>query len=140
MDTVDSETRSRIMSRIHGKNTAPEMVVRRLIHGMGYRYRLHDRSLPGSPDLVFRSRRKVIFVNGCFWHHHHGCRLATVPKTNVDYWMEKFRLNVERDRETLEKLELLRWKILVIWGCEIQDSRKLKRRIIFFLGVRRKSM
>ena len=136
MDTVNSETRSRIMSRIHGKDTVPEMAIRRLIHGMGYRYRLHDRSLPGSPDLVFRSRKKVIFVNGCFWHRHHGCRLATVPKTNVEYWTEKFRLNSERDRKTHEEFELLGWKILLIWQCEIRDTEKVKRKIIKFLGER----
>lgn len=134
MDTVDSETRSRIMSNIHGKDTVPEMAVRRLIHGMGYRYRLHDRSLPGSPDLVFRSRKKAIFVNGCFWHHHHGCRLATVPKSNVDYWKEKFRMNAKRDRETIDRLESLGWKVLVIWQCEIGDVGELKRKIIEFLG------
>lgn len=134
MDTVDSETRSRIMSHIHGKDTAPEMAIRRLIHGMGYRYRLHDRSLPGTPDIIFRARKKIIFVNGCFWHRHQGCRLATIPKTNVDYWTEKFRLNAERDRKTLEEFESIGWKTLVIWQCEIRDVEKLKGKIIEFLG------
>lgn len=133
MDTVDVETRSRIMANVHGKDTKPEMIVRRLIHGIGYRYTLHDRSLPGSPDIVFRSRKKAIFVNGCFWHHHHGCRLATVPKTNADYWTEKFRLNAERDRRTIEELEGLQWKVLVVWECEVLDKEWLKERIINFL-------
>lgn len=133
MDTVDSETRSRIMSNIHGKDTVPEMAVRRLIHGMGYRYRLHDRSLPGSPDLVFRSRKKAIFVNGCFWHSHQGCRLATVPKTRTDYWSVKFRSNMERDRRTLTDLHALGWRVLVVWECEIKDVEVLEEKIVEFL-------
>lgn len=101
MDTVDSETRSGIMSHIHGKDTVPEMAVRRLIYGMGYRYRLHDRSLPGIPDIVFRPHRKVIVVHGCFWHRHKRCRFATVRKTHTDYWISKF--------------QPLGWKSILIW-------------------------
>jgi DNA mismatch endonuclease (patch repair protein) len=117
------------MSLIHGKNTALEMTVRRMIHGMGYRYRLHAKDLPGSPDLVFRGRRKIVLVHGCFWHRHRKCPLSTIPKTRVDFWEEKFEKNISRDRRNLRELKKLGWSVLVIWQCEIKDKDKLGKKI-----------
>ncbi len=130
-----SEMRSRIMRAIKGVNTQPEMIVRRLTHGMGYRYRLHVAGLPGRPDLVFRPRRKVIFVHGCFWHQHSCPRGQRTPKTNRAYWVHKLRRNVQRDRQNQESIQALGWQALVIWECEIkgQDLEALGRRIRGFL-------
>ncbi len=128
-----SEMRSRIMRAIRGVNTKPEMVVRRLTHGMGFRYRLHGRRLPGRPDLVFSSRRKVIFVHGCFWHQHDCRRGQRTPKTNRAYWTYKLRRNVQRDHENQASLHDLGWKALVIWECETKDQDALRKRIRLFL-------
>src|SRR5947209_2626197 len=108
------------MGRIRGKNTKPEMLVRRLAHHLGYRYRLHDRRLPGTPDLVFPARRKVIFVNGCFWHQHPnpGCALARQPKSRIEYWVPKLRENVERDKRQRNVLAAQGWQALEIWECQ----------------------
>src|SRR4051812_5907882 len=100
------------MSKVRSGDTKPEMVVRRLLHGEGYRYRLHDRRLPGSPDIVFASRRKAIFVHGCFWHRHPGCRRATTPKTRTSFWEAKFAANVARDQRQLQSLDKLGWNVL----------------------------
>lgn len=118
MDTIGKEARSRVMSRIRGKNTVPEMVVRRIAHRLGYRFRLHRRDLPGSPDLVFPGRRKVVFVHGCYWHRHSGCRLAYTPKSNMEFWNRKFDANQARDKAAIEQLQQLGWDVLVIWECE----------------------
>jgi DNA mismatch endonuclease (patch repair protein) len=123
------------MSRVGGKDTKPEMIVRRASHGLGYRHRLHRRDLPGRPDLVFPSIRKAIFVHGCFWHRH-DCRKATTPKTNAAFWQEKFRQNVERDREAMRLLALQGWKVMVIWECETGDAQLVIERISSFLGPR----
>jgi DNA mismatch endonuclease (patch repair protein) len=133
-DHVHRDTRSRIMAAVRSKNTQPELAVRRLVHGLGYRYRLHGSDLPGRPDLVFRSRRKVIFVHGCFWHRHPRCRYTTSPKTRVDYWQDKFRTNVARDRRVRRDLGKLGWSILSIWQCELKHPQKLKARIDDFLS------
>jgi DNA mismatch endonuclease (patch repair protein) len=109
------------MARVRGKNTKPELVVRKLAHRLGYRYRLHVRGLPGSPDLVFPGRGKIIFVHGCFWHSHHKCRLATVPKTRRAFWLEKMRTNRERDARILRQLKAAGWQCRVIWECETRD-------------------
>lgn len=123
------------MSRIRGKDTKPEMRVRRLVHGMGYRYRLHAKELPGCPDLVFRPRRKAIFVHGCFWHRHPGCSANRIPKTRPDYWRAKLDRNVERDRQNEAALKADGWSVLVIWECETKgDSDHLARRIRAFLA------
>ncbi|MTW16622.1 DNA mismatch endonuclease Vsr [Rhodoplanes serenus] len=135
MDTVDRETRSRMMSRIRGRDTKPEMVVRRLAHRMGYRFRLHRRDLPGRPDLVFPGRRKVIFVHGCYWHRHPGCRFAYSPKSNVDFWSEKFASNVTRDAAVIAQLQTDGWHSLVIWECESTDAEKLAARLLTHLGA-----
>lgn len=114
-----------MMGRIQSRDTAPELAVRRLAHRLGYRFRLHRRDLPGSPDLVFPSRRKAVFVHGCFWHRHSGCRLAYEPKSNVDFWSAKFRKNVERDIRVKGELERMGWDVLVIWECETADRAAL---------------
>lgn len=131
--------RSRIMRAIKGTDTQPEMIVRRLTHGMGYRYRLHVARLPGRPDLVFRPRRKVIFVHGCFWHQHNCSRGQRTPKTNRAYWVHKLRRNVQRDRQNQESIQALGWRVLVIWECEIkgQDMEALGQRIRTFLDEAR---
>lgn len=121
------------MSRIRSKNTRPEMLVRRLVHRMGYRYRLHRRQLPGVPDLVFAYRRKIVFVNGCFWHRHKNCRRASTPATRRAYWQQKFKRNKARDQSNLRKLRRLRWKILVIWECQLKDHDRLERKLVAFL-------
>jgi len=135
-DTLTPEQRSKLMSRIRGRDTSPEMTIRRLVHSMGYRYRLHRRDLPGTPDLVFGPRRKVIFVHGCFWHLHQGCPLARRPKSRTDYWWPKLEANRQRDKRNQQALEDLGWKVLVIWECEIKKGVSLAERIQDFLGSR----
>lgn len=123
MDRITPEERSRIMSRVRAKDTKPEMTVRRLVHGMGYRYRLHRKDLPGKPDLAFPSRKAAIFVHGCFWHSHDDgkCRAARLPENNRPYWSEKLRRNRERDIAASEALSALGWKPLTIWECWLKD-------------------
>ena len=125
------EQRSRIMRAVKSRNTQPEMTVRRLVHSMGYRYRLHRKDLPGKPDLAFISRRKAIFVHGCFWHGHDCPRGSREPKTNRDYWIPKIAKTRERDKTTMERLRTMDWKTLVIWECEI--DRALPGRLRAFL-------
>lgn len=134
VDTVDKETRSRIMSRVRGKDTAPEMTVRRLVFSLGYRYRLHDKRLPGTPDLVFAGRKKIIFVHGCFWHRHDGCPLARIPKSNTAFWAQKLEANSERDARNLAALRELGWRVLVVWECDLWEWRALTSRLKAFLG------
>lgn len=127
------------MSRIRSKDTKPEMVVRRLVHGMGYRYRLHASDLPGRPDLVFRPRRKVIFVHGCFWHRHAGCAADRLPTARREYWLHKLNGNVSRDARTQTALEEMGWRILVIWECETKNLDHTAESVRRFLGpVRRR--
>lgn len=121
-DTLTRQERSERMSRIRGKDSVSEMRLRRLIHGMGYRYRLHVRSLPGTPDLVFPARKAVIFMHGCFWHRHQGCRLARMPKSKVALWQEKLEANKLRDEENMGRLNELGWRVLVIWECQMQEK------------------
>ncbi|KAA3655570.1 MAG: DNA mismatch endonuclease Vsr [Proteobacteria bacterium] len=122
VDVVDRATRSRMMSGIRGKNTKPEMVVRRYLHAQGLRYRLHVSRLPGKPDLVFPKYRVALFVHGCFWHRHSGCKYATTPGTRTDFWLRKFAENTERDRLVLEALHGLGWRPLVVWECELKSG------------------
>lgn len=133
-DSLTKEARSARMARIGDKNTGPEMTVRQLVHSMGYRYRLHRRSLPGSPDLVFPGRGRIIFVHGCFWHRHPdpNCKLARLPKSRLDFWEPKLTANAGRDEVTQQKLKELGWKILVIWECELKDHASLKSKIESF--------
>ena len=132
-DTLTPERRSRNMARIRSKDTAPEMAVRRMVWAMGYRYRLHAKELPGKPDLVFRPRRKAIFVHGCFWHQHRGCREGRVPGSNLDYWPEKLRNNVRRDERNLRRLRRAGWKVLVLWECQVRRQ-AVQARIARFLA------
>jgi DNA mismatch endonuclease (patch repair protein) len=125
--------RSALMARVRDKNSKPELAVRRLAHRLGYRFRLHVRNLPGTPDLVFPRFRKVIFVHGCFWHRHRGCGRTTTPKTRHAYWAEKFETNIQRDKTKKRQLEALGWKVLVVWECETFDLDALSRRLIAFL-------
>jgi len=121
------------MARIRGKNSVPEMLVRRLVYGLGYRYRLHRFNLPGRPDLVLSGLRKVIFVHGCFWHRHAGCPLAATPKTRAAFWKKKFDTNVERDRRVLKELRKSDWVALIVWECETHVPKRLERKITRFL-------
>ena len=122
MDTVDAATRSRIMRAVPRSNTAPELLVRQALHRLGLRYRLHVRGLPGSPDIVFPGPRVAVFVHGCYWHRHDGCRLATTPKSNADFWQGKFRDNLSRDGRVVEQLEGDGWAVIVAWQCEVQAT------------------
>lgn len=135
VDTLSPKDRSERMAKVRGRNTKPEMVVRRLVHGMGFRYRLHDRALPGSPDLVFRARKKAIFVHGCFWHRHSDtdCKLARMPKSRLDFWEPKLRGNRERDERHQRDLDALGWKALVVWECQLRHVEQLKNKLHAFL-------
>ena len=134
MDTLTALQRSERMGRIRGKNTKPELLVRRLAHRLGYRYQLHRKDLPGTPDLVFPARRKVIFVHGCFWHQHANCATWRVPKSKQDFWVPKLNQNVARDLGHQAKLKEIGWDVLVIWECEIKDPGKITQRLREFLG------
>lgn len=123
------------MGCVRSKDTGPEMVVRRLIHAMGYRYRLHGKGLPGQPDLVFRSRGKVIFVNGCFWHRHEGCALARLPKSRADFWLPKLEANRKRDKRDRHELKRAGWKVLTVWECQLGRVELVQRRIRRFLDA-----
>lgn len=123
------------MARVGQKDTKPELIVRRLLHGLGYRYRLHRRDIPGTPDICFIRRRKAIFVHGCFWHRHEGCHRTTTPKTRTSFWEEKFRVNVARDRKKLADLKRLDWDALVVWECETKEESKLESRLVNFLST-----
>lgn len=135
MDSVSPARRSEIMARVHSRDTKPEMLVRRLIHGMGYRYRLHVKELPGKPDLVFRPRRKAIFVHGCFWHRHPNCALARLPKSREDFWLPKLEANRQRDIRNERALRAANWSVLTLWECELGDIDKLKNKIKEFLDA-----
>jgi len=121
------------MSRIRDRDTRPELAVRRLVYGMGYRYRLHRKDLPGRPDLAFISRRKALFVHGCFWHRHLGCALGRLPKSRLEFWIPKLERNQLRDLENQERLQQMGWKCLVVWECEIKDEAALKMKVVEFL-------
>ena len=133
MDTVTSKRRSEIMSRIRGKDTLPEMFVRRLVYGMGFRYRLHVKTLPGTPDLVFRRLGKIIEVNGCFWHCHRGCRAGRLPKSRVEYWTPKLDGNRRRDARKQRGWRAAGWDVLVVWECELKNTPKVTGKILRFL-------
>lgn len=128
------EQRSRIMRAVRSKDTGPELVVRRLLHAAGYRYRLHGKDLPGNPDIVFPGRRKVIFVHGCFWHGHDCRRGARVPKNNRDYWLAKVGRNKQRDAVTTVSLTETGWDSLIVWECELKEQTKLQEKLAAFLN------
>lgn len=135
MDHLTPDERSANMKRIRRADTKPEWAVRRLLHGLGYRYRLQWKAAPGRPDIAFPGRRKIIFVHGCFWHRHEGCRRATTPSTRADFWTAKFRRNIERDARNLERAAEEGWDALVIWECELRPVDSLEGRLTTFLGA-----
>ncbi|MEM5449096.1 very short patch repair endonuclease [Paraburkholderia guartelaensis] len=137
MDTLTPAERSARMALVRAKDTKPELLVRRLVHGMGYRYRLHRRDLPGTPDLVFPGRSKVIFIHGCFWHRHARCALARLPKSRGDFWLPKLTANAKRDARNMRALRQLGWSVLTIWECQLSDAAKLADRIRRFLDAQR---
>lgn len=124
------------MSKVRGKNTKPELVVRSLLHRMGYRFRLHRRDLPGNPDIVLPKHKKVIFVHGCFWHGHKDCRRAKRPTSNEAFWNQKLGKNLDRDRRDLEALERLGWITLVVWSCRVKDPDTLREELESFMNER----
>ncbi|PQA72348.1 very short patch repair endonuclease [Brucella oryzae] len=125
--------RSALMGRIRSKDTNPEMIVRKALHGLGYRFRLQAKELPGRPDIVFRPRKKVIFVHGCFWHRHADCSRSTTPKTRTDFWEAKFLANQARDRRAQKEIEAMGWKYLVVWECETKSLEVLLRKLTGFI-------
>ena len=135
MDTLTPKQRGERMSRIRSKDTKPEMLVRRIVHGMGYRYRLRETKLPGKPDLVFHKYKKVIFVHGCFWHRHpdENCKLARLPKSRKKFWITKLEGNHKRDIAKQQELRKIGWDILVIWECELKNSNFIESKIRTFL-------
>ena len=134
MDTIRSAQRSALMSRIKSENTGPEMIVRQMVHRLGFRYRLHRRTLPGAPDLVFPRLRCVVFVHGCFWHQHAGCRRSNMPKTRTDYWGPKLERNVRRDEAASEALVQLGWTVAIVWECETEKPEGLEQKLGAFLS------
>lgn len=136
-DIVSPEHRSKMMSMIKSKNTKPEMIVRSMCHELGFRYRLHRKDLPGSPDLVFPKHRLCIFVHGCFWHRHPGCKYAYTPKSRPDFWLPKLAKNVERDLQIQERLKALGWKVVIVWECHTKDREILHNEIRFAFGLDR---
>lgn len=129
-----SAIRSKIMASVRQVNTKPEMAVRRAAHALGYRFRINRKDLPGSPDVVFPRHKKVIFVHGCFWHRHDGCRHTTTPRTRAEFWQEKFRRNKERDASVESKLEAMGWSVAIVWGCETIDTFSLRKKLVSFLS------
>lgn len=121
-DIYSKEKRSALMAKVRAKNTRPERTVRSWLHRQGYRFRLHRKDLPGKPDIVLPKYHAVIFVHGCFWHRHQGCRKASTPTTNASMWAEKFRQNMDRDQRKQQELEQLGWRVIVLWQCEIMDG------------------
>ncbi|OXM86265.1 very short patch repair endonuclease [Paenibacillus rigui] len=122
MDKFSQEKRRSIMGSIKSKNTTPELIVRRLLHKLGYRFRLHKKDLPGSPDIVLPKHKKVIFVNGCFWHGHENCKKSQLPETNREFWQDKISKNIKRDAENIAKLTELEWGVLIIWDCQTKKK------------------
>ncbi|HVZ18323.1 MAG TPA: very short patch repair endonuclease [Terriglobales bacterium] len=134
MDRLSEERRSDLMRRVKSKDTLPEMVVRRLLHGLGFRYRLHRRDLPGKPDIVFSRKSKIILVNGCYWHGH-TCRYGRLPKSRLQFWQPKIEANRERDGRNVNALRAAGWGVLVVWQCETKNLPELQERLVAFLGA-----
>ena len=123
VDVVDKETRSRMMSGIRGRDTKPEIIVRKYLHRSGFRFRLSPKDVFGKPDIVLSKYRTAVFVHGCFWHRHAGCKIATTPKSNVEFWLEKFDKNVARDKLVQARLRKEDWKVIIIWACQINEKK-----------------
>ncbi|RQS61183.1 very short patch repair endonuclease [Burkholderia sp. Bp8984] len=124
VDFLSRKERSERMARIRGKDTFPELTLRKILHRMGFRYRLHNKKIPGRPDIVLPKLRSVVFVHGCFWHRHEGCRIATLPKSNTQFWIEKFERNMARDARVKIELEDLGWRVFIVWECELSSAAK----------------
>ena len=137
MDTLTPQERSARMALIRGKNTKPELLVRRLVHSLGYRYRLHRSDLPGKPDMVFPGRGKIVLVHGCFWHRHKECALARLPKSRGEFWLPKLEGNAKRDARNIRALRRQGWGVMTIWECQLGDMELLARRIKRFLNAER---
>lgn len=131
---MTSDQRSRLMSKVKQKDTKPEKAVRSILHGLGYRFRLHRRDLPGSPDIVLPKYRLAVFVHGCFWHSHPGCKKASMPKTNTEFWRQKLEANKKRDLAAIDSLNALGWRVLVVWECETRDAGTLRSRLSDYLS------
>lgn len=132
-DRISSDERSWMMSRVRGKDTTPERIVRSLLHKMGYRFRLHRNDLPGKPDIILPKYESVTFVNGCFWHQHEGCKRASRPNTNTAFWNAKFEATVNRDKKNIRELKNLGWRVLVVWECQLREMPKLQSILRAFL-------
>jgi len=137
IDTLSPSERSERMGRVRGRDTKPELIVRKLLYSMGYRYRLHAKELPGCPDIVFRKRRQVIFVHGCFWHQHPDpkCRLARLPKSRLEFWLEKLERNRARDIANVARLSEMGWRVLLVWECELRDKEHLRDTLRRFMEL-----
>jgi DNA mismatch endonuclease (patch repair protein) len=132
MDRLTPEKRSALMRNVKGKHTAPEMIVRRMLHRLGYRFRLHRKDLPGKPDIVFPSRGKIVLVNGCYWHGH-DCRYGRLPKSKLDFWGPKIEANRSRDARNIADLQALGWEVTTVWQCQTRDPRSLESQLVTFL-------
>lgn len=133
MDNLSAEARSKTMAAVRSKNTTPEIRVRRMLHSLGYRFRIHCATLPGKPDLAFASRKKAVFVHGCFWHRHRNCKHATTPQIHSEYWLKKFTANTSRDRAALRSLRRLGWQATIVWECQLKQPGKVAQRLVRFL-------
>ncbi|URN83920.1 very short patch repair endonuclease [Acetobacterium wieringae] len=142
MDTKSKEDRSLNMSKIHSKDTKPEMIVRKYLFSKGYRYRLNQKNLPGKPDIVMKKYNTIIFINGCFWHMHENCKYAKIPLSNIEYWEEKLRRNSERDKKNIELLQEQGWNVYIIWECELKKEKQSEtlNKLVEFLSLRDKFM
>ena len=129
-DIFSEEQRSYVMSRVGSKNTKPELIVRSYLHRLGFRFKIHEKKLPGRPDVVLPKHRCVVFVNGCFWHRHKGCPRATMPSTRVDFWQSKFEKNIARDQKNLSLLKKAKWKVCLVWECEIDKISRRKKKLL----------
>jgi DNA mismatch endonuclease (patch repair protein) len=132
VDTFTPEQRSEIMRRVRSRDTSPELAVRRMVHSLGFRYRLHDNDLPGHPDLVFPCRHKIIFVHGCYWHSHR-CPAASIPASNAGYWRSKLQRNAARDKRNVRRLRSAGWGVAIVWECQVRDKPRLAKRLFRFL-------
>jgi DNA mismatch endonuclease, patch repair protein len=132
-DTLSKDKRSLLMSHVRHKDTKPECIVRSALHKAGFRFRLHNKSLPGTPDIILPKYRTVIFVHGCFWHRHPNCKMATMPKQNADFWKQKFEHNIQRDKQKAHDLEALGWHVVTVWECETKRIEELSNRLAALL-------
>ena len=136
MDVFSPEKRSQVMSRIRSKDTKPEKIIRSILHKLGFRFRINRKDLPGKPDIVLPKYRTVIFVHGCFWHQHEGCKIASKPKSNSEYWKTKFTKNIERDKKNQEELKLMGYRVIIIWECEAKVIQKSPEKLKSMLLIK----